>query len=411
MQNNNLQKTRFQLTILFTVSIFCIVFILGAAFFTFRYAKTFQFQQREFRGETQRYIQDISQKEDILDFLGFEEETEKFDDVFQRQKNPNNTLRGRPLSYFIISQSGDILQKSIREEINLEILLEAKHWKHSYENGVFVRKDTVQYFLEDAIIFFYKKHSYPFATYLSDIGIFTIFLLLFSSLFYWLSYRLIGKALIPVEKNLSDMKDFIHNAGHELKTPIAVLRGNLQILQAEKKKDPQLIEQGIQEVDRLNALIEGLIELAETWKNSQKEHLDISKEIGLIIQEFDGLITSKNIIIKNTVSKDVSLYVNREEMYVLVSNLLKNAITYNKKKWKVDISFKNNSLIITDTGLWIPQEELEKIFERFYQGVSARSNEGFGIWLSLVKKIVDANGWKIEVKSTKGEGTEFRVMF
>jgi two-component system phosphate regulon sensor histidine kinase PhoR len=111
------------------------------------------------------------------------------------------------------------------------------------------------------------------------------------------------------------------------------------------------------------------------------------------------------------VSKDVSLYVNREEMYVLVSNLLKNAITYNKKKWKVDISFKNNSLIITDTGLWIPQEELEKIFERFYQGVSARSNEGFGIWLSLVKKIVDANGWKIEVKSTKGEGTEFRVMF
>jgi len=411
MQDKNLYRTKLKLTILFTVCIFCIVFILGVAFFSFRYVKAFQNEQRLFMEGTQRHIEDLWKSDDILDFLWFYEKSEKFSDVFEKNRRQWERGRSRPISYIVISESGEVLDKSIHENVEIEILQEAREGKPEYEDGVFVRKQKVQFFLEDAIIYFYKHHSYWTTIYISDIGIFTLFLLLFSIVFYVLSYKFVGRTLRPVEENLSDMKDFIHNAGHELKTPIAVLRGNLQILQAERKKDPQLITQGIQEIDRLNALIEGLIELAETGKNSQKEYLDLSKEVTLMIQEFDDLISTQDITIKNTIPKNSSIYGNREELYVLVSNLLKNAITYNRKKWKVDISFNNNSLVVTDTGLWIPQEELEKIFERFYQCTDARSSGGFGIWLSLVKKIVDSNGWKIEVESEKKKGTTFRVMF
>ena len=87
--------------------------------------------------------------------------------------------------------------------------------------------------------------------------------ILFSFTFYFIGYRFVNKIMKPVEENLQDMTDFIHNAGHELKTPLAIMRGNLQVLQAEKKLDNNLINKNIRKIDRLNQLIEGLRELAE----------------------------------------------------------------------------------------------------------------------------------------------------
>ncbi len=65
-----------------------------------------------------------------------------------------------------------------------------------------------------------------------------------------------GRALRPVEDNLRDMSEFIHNAGHELKTPLAVMRGNLQVMQAEKKLDPKLLKTSLGQIDETNKLIE-----------------------------------------------------------------------------------------------------------------------------------------------------------
>jgi signal transduction histidine kinase len=86
---------------------------------------------------------------------------------------------------------------------------------------------------------------------------------LFSILFYFVGYRFVGRALKPVEENLQDMKDFVHNAGHELKTPLAVMSGNLQVMQAEKKLDPVLLQESFREIDMMNGLIESLRQLSE----------------------------------------------------------------------------------------------------------------------------------------------------
>ena len=75
------------------------------------------------------------------------------------------------------------------------------------------------------------------------------------------------------------------------------------------------------------------------------------------------------------------------------------------------LKLEKNILSITDTGKGIPKEEQEKIWERFFQGSVARSGEGFGIGLSLVKKIADNHGWQLRVKSEEGKGTTFQVVF
>jgi signal transduction histidine kinase len=95
----------------------------------------------------------------------------------------------------------------------------------------------------------------------------------------------------------------------------------------------------------------------------------------------------------------------------MLSNLIWNAIKYNTKKWKINITYKDNELIIKDTWIGMKPNEIENIFDRFYKADRSRSTEGFGIWLSLVKKITDMNGWDIVVKSEKGKWSKFSIIF
>ena len=410
MHNKNIQKTKYKLTILFTLSLFGIVFILGTIFFTFRYFQAYKIDKRIFDTTVIQHIQDISKRDDILGLLGLDIENERVEDFFN-VKNPRGPKLLKPWSFFVVSDSWEVLSKNIKERIDFEDILEIREGKTFLEEGVFMRKEPIVYFLEDATIYFYKKQSYPFSSYISDISIFTFILVVFSGILGFFSYKFVGRTLRPVEQNLMDMKDFIHNAGHELKTPLSVLRGSLQIMGAEKKLDIKLLKWGIREVDRLAWLIDGLVELSETGKSSQKETFPLMIEVARIAWEFKEYASKKSVTIKNSVTGKYTLYANKEDLYVVVSNILKNAIKYNVKGGKVYISFSEGVLTIRDSGVWIAIEEQEKIFERFYQGESVRSGEGFGIGLSLAKKVADANNWQIYLESKQGKGTEFQIVF
>lgn len=136
------------------------------------------------------------------------------------------------------------------------------------------------------------------------------------------------RALKPVEENLQDMTDFIHNAGHELKTPLAVMRGNLQIMQAEGKLDEELLQKSLAQVDHINLLIESLRELSELGSLCEKQKINIKKEIENVIASFHTLSQEKNIEVKNMIFKDFFIEANTQELQVLLSNLLKNALKY-----------------------------------------------------------------------------------
>ncbi len=405
MRNNNLQYTKRRLTVLFTVAIFCIVFVLWVSFFSFRYFGELRQDNRKFKNTTTRILKKMAAREDILDFFNISEGQERFDDTFSQSQWPQEKL----ISYIVINKNNEIVEKSLKEEINFHVLFEKEYGNIYHEEWVFVRKEKIQWLFGETTVLLYKKARYPFSSFLIDIVQFSFLTFLFSSLFAYLSYRFVNRTLKPVQENLSDMQDFIHNAGHELKTPISIIRGNLQIMQAEKKFDSKLVKQWIKKIDNLNALIERLIELSGTGRNTQKQSLLLSQEIEVIVKEYKIFSQKYHVTIKNIITGDYKIYANKEELYVLLSNLLKNAIRYNKKWWEVIFSLHKNILSIKDTGEWISQKDQEKIFDRFYQGEKARSGNGFGIGLSLVKKIAEGNDWTIEVKSVLWKGTEFKI--
>jgi len=102
----------------------------------------------------------------------------------------------------------------------------------------------------------YMKHRFSFQDYIEDVMWYFLLSLLFGLGFYYIGLLFVGKTLTPVAENMDDMQNFIHNAGHELKTPIAVIDSNLQLLAKLKKQDPELVAESRTEVKRLNGLVE-----------------------------------------------------------------------------------------------------------------------------------------------------------
>jgi two-component system OmpR family sensor kinase len=96
----------------------------------------------------------------------------------------------------------------------------------------------------------------------------------------------------------------------------------------------------------------------------------------------------------------------------MFSNLLRNAIKYNtKNNWYIKIELKKDSLSVANSSYWIENEDLDKIFDRFYKCEKSRNSEGFWIWLSLVKKICDIYKWKVSVNSELNKETKFEIKF
>ena len=310
----------------------------------------------------------------------------------------------------LLDENNDIVFENVLERVDfwtLRLPEDAGIYKNT---GILYQALDIESPLARKLLVF-SKIRYDGDDFLRDIGILLAMIGIFSALFYFLWYRFVQRALKPVEENLQDMSDFIHNAGHELKTPLAVMRWNLQIMQAEGKLDEELLKKSILQVDHINLLIESLRELSEIGSLSEKQKCNLKDVLLQVCEGFQNYAWEKEVLLENTVHKNFFIEANPQELTVLLGNIIKNAIKYTPAWGKVDISLSKNVLQIRDTGIGIAGEDQEKIFDRFYQTEQVRSKEGFWIWLSLVKKIADANNWNIEVKSELWKGTSFYIVF
>jgi two-component system phosphate regulon sensor histidine kinase PhoR len=166
------------------------------------------------------------------------------------------------------------------------------------------------------------------------------------------------------------------------------------------------------ETKKLNSLIDSLIKLSDIWDLKWwKAKVNLKDLVNEILNKFKENISKKAIQVNVKIRKDILIEANRDYFYILLSNLIWNAVKYNMNDWKIDISYKDNQLTIKDSWVWIPTDDFNKIFDRFYKVDESRNTEGFGIWLSLVKKIVDIYSWDIEVDSEDWEGSSFVLSF
>ncbi|SFX59389.1 two-component system, OmpR family, phosphate regulon sensor histidine kinase PhoR [Thermoactinomyces sp. DSM 45891] len=219
-------------------------------------------------------------------------------------------------------------------------------------------------------------------------------------------------------------KDFVANVSHELRTPITSIRGFSETLLDGAMQDPDTCEEFLkiilEESIRLQRLVGDLLDLS-TIESKQMtmnfEQLSISSFFQNITKTLDEQARSKEQTLLVEIKEDFQIKMDPDRLKQVVLNLVGNAITYTPAggeiRVQVDQEEKHWILIVSDTGMGIPEEDLGRIFERFYRVDKARSREsgGTGLGLAIVKHLVEEYEGEINVTSKVGEGTTFTIWF
>ena len=232
------------------------------------------------------------------------------------------------------------------------------------------------------------------------------------------------KALERVSE-LSQLKaNFISNISHELRTPLTHIKGYIELLITESlgnitEEQKHALQVSQQSTTRLESLIEDLImvSLASRGELSIKqEDVDVRRLANLAVKSFGGKATEREVNLHAVIDEDVPLaQADSQKIAWVLGQLLDNAIKFTPSNGSVVVSVKREGenlviISVTDTGIGIPSNQLENIFEPFHQldGSTTRRYGGTGLGLSLVRQIIEAHGSMIEVQSTQGRGSTFK---
>ena len=203
-------------------------------------------------------------------------------------------------------------------------------------------------------------------------------------------------------------KHFVSDASHELRTPLAVIQGASEMLSAtsqlnEKDRDKLLRIQ--RAVTNMSRSISALLILAREPVTPADPHstISIADIVNDTIEASRELVDPSQVSIELIIQNEPEVAVPDAIVSLLINNLILNAIRYTPSG-KIEVLLNNTELRVSDTGIGIPQPDIEKIFERGYRGENV-SNDGSGLGLSLVKRICDHFGWSIEVLSEQGKGS------
>ena len=213
----------------------------------------------------------------------------------------------------------------------------------------------------------------------------------------------------PVENAFEKQKQFVSDASHELKTPLAVIRANADVLQ-DKVGENKWITYIQKEVQSMNKLVNDLLVLArmENTKTETNQKFDLSKEVQMAVSSFESMIYEKKIELETNISEGIEFNGDKEDIKHIISIILDNAIKHTDENGKIIVNTlkeKNDIKIeIKNQGEPIPEEEREKIFERFYRVDKARNRneKRYGLGLSIAKGIVEKYKGTISVSCKDG---------
>ena len=219
----------------------------------------------------------------------------------------------------------------------------------------------------------------------------------------------------PVIESFNRQKQFVADASHELKTPIAVIMANAEALEKEPE-EKKWLNNIKREADRMNELVTSLLDLAklEEGKEVQQEE-NLSKIVEMSVLTFESLMYENKIELEYDIQKDINIKCNSSQIKQLVAILIDNAIKHSETNGKISIALKKQKndtvLTVSNRGKEIPKEIREKIFERFYRADESRNRDTnrYGLGLAIAKNIVENHNGKISVESEKGI-TTFKVV-
>ncbi len=232
-------------------------------------------------------------------------------------------------------------------------------------------------------------------------------------LVFFVSKYFADRSIKPIEDVFNRQNQFIADASHELRTPLTTISTNASVLMAdaapEQRKWLEFIKD---EVMRMERLTSGLLYLSRSPQKTERVRCSLSEIVRGIIMPLEAVFYEKNIRCETEVDSDVFIYANPEQIERLVSILVDNAIKYTESFISITLvkDHKNAVLTVTNNGIGIPREDLDKIWDRFYRTDKARNYKGgFGLGLAMAKSIVADNKGIIRATSTENEQTTFTV--
>lgn len=231
----------------------------------------------------------------------------------------------------------------------------------------------------------------------------------------------INDLLERLETAMLQQKQFTADVSHEMRTPLTAIKGTLEVL-LRKERSPGHYQEKVKgilaQANRLTSLYDEMLTLskidAANMKADKKEML-LHPLIERVVHSFSFALQEKNITVKTDVKEDVLVNANAALLEIILNNLVSNAIKYNRENGSIIVKWseEQQQLAITDTGIGISSEQLSHIFNRFYRTDHSRSSniKGYGLGLSIVKKLCDLQNIAIDVNSEEGSGSEFILKF
>jgi len=230
--------------------------------------------------------------------------------------------------------------------------------------------------------------------------------------------------------DISDLKradqirrDFVANVSHELRTPLSILRGYIETMLDDPKmprgETARILEVMEQHTKRLGLLANDLLTLAQLEagsSNLQWSEIDLLRFFSDLVRDWKKKLAAKGLKAVVDVADDCSaISADETQLREVFDNLLDNALKYSNKNGEIRLTAArrgNDAILeVSDDGIGIAQEDLPRIFERFYRADKARSRElgGTGLGLSIVKHIAQLHGGRVEAESELGKGTTIRL--
>jgi two-component system phosphate regulon sensor histidine kinase PhoR len=216
-------------------------------------------------------------------------------------------------------------------------------------------------------------------------------------------------------------RDLVANVAHELKTPLAAIRGYAETLRDGALDEPEtarrFVDRIVQQCQRLQALLADLLTLSQLEREQERptEPVHLARVIEETVEVLEGAARERHVVVERDLASLPPLAGEREALEKLCLNLLDNAIKYNRPGGRVRVRLfaegEAQVLEVADTGQGIPEAAIPRVFERFYRVDRGRSREegGTGLGLAIVKHAALRHGGRVEVESRLEQGSTFRV--
>ncbi len=220
-------------------------------------------------------------------------------------------------------------------------------------------------------------------------------------------------------KSIDELKsNILANVSHELRTPITIAKGAIELAMDEENPEERrrALKMALDALTRQNFIVADILEAAKFEKGMVKlnlEAVDVAQMIKRVVYEFEPMLITEGIKMEIDVEKVPHAMADPKQLGHVLRNLISNAIKFNRRGGRITINARERGglveVCISDTGIGIPDDKLDKIFERFYQIDSSptRRYGGTGMGLAIVKEVVEAHGGEVTVKSKVGEGSTF----